>query len=1354
MVGDTWENTSMTITFRSFVRAIAICRSILSASSAAGVLRIGAVVMAVLWGLASAASGQGLVRLRMIDKLPDSTNTVPVALNWNGTIVVGYQVVNTAAGGPREVPFTWPGAGGTAEPLPVPAGIINPEPAAMDATGQIIVGSCLTPGQPRHGCRWSFRVFEDLGPSPSGFDWGLITLDKEGNTAFGYMFMDQQGQTSHLIRWSILNGIEDLGVASGDAQELPIAGSGDGKVAVGWAHLPIDDSFPLRWASSGFMHLPNMPRPPDQQGGNYGFATACNFVGSDIVGQSNGQSFRWKAPGTLTPMPLPPGGELATPMAMSADGYRVCGGANGRAIFWAGDAAPVELNEFLPAHGVPLTGWSRLQQAMVISGDGYVMAGVGVTAANEFGRGFVADLKVDSDGDGLYDDWETDGIPYLDASGNPQRYHLEGANPLRKDVYVEIDAHSGFAPSQTTIDRVIAAFNSAPVPAVIGLPGGLPGITLHATVDETNLPSHAYVHDDWSEYQADKAAHFGTVAERADAANWPAIKVAKAMAYRYGIFATTIVGAYGEGELDTLGSQIYGPRIGGNDFKIGLQGYQPPPGSTLEDFQAACFMHELGHTLGLFHGGGSSRQNYNPNHYSVMNYLWVGARKFGPNAPTSNLNLNYADHALPFLDESALDESVGIRGNLQMQIPIAVRAPGAPGDCNGHSASGGKCFMQGPYVPNTCMNFVPFSGPVDWNNDGVISPSSHTVCADPNALNEPSPGGAAISVNEWSLLAYNFRDSPGYDDLAILGPNPDPCPTLETEMFLASLPPPPPLCVTAIAPGSAQPSTGKLCAFASAATEIAPQSEGPFMVHWQRRDDTQNPPAWMDLADGVLPGGTMIDGSQEGTLNITSAAPNDLGQGTLRLRYRLTDLCGNTATSGESTRTIVQVGLSVTTPTSVVLCPGGSASFAVQVAGATVPPTFRWRVVSSSQVLSDGTLPNGTVVSGATTAAISLANIQRADFGAETFALVCTAQTECEPIDSAPFVVSTAGVIITAQPADVVLPCAASQAVFTIQAAGPSSLTYRWSRNRVPLTDGGRISGAATPTLTISSPQSADAGRYECIATAPCGSATSSEARLDVGSPTIVQDPPLVSPVCPNAAAFFITDAFGTPPIEYQWFKDSVPLDDDNDHRQGSHTAFLSIGPAYPDDLGAYTLHASNACGTFVSQPAILAAVPPLVFQDQPHDVRTCPGGTAIVSLTVAQSGVSYSWFMEDPTTPDSFAQLSDGPLPLPVGSSCGNASGTATSQLHISWSGLGVCGPSVRVVCVISNPCTQVVSDFAHVSLCDVDIDCSGIVSVADIFSFLSSWFEGSPAGDFNHSGQTEIQDIFAFLAAWFSGC
>ena len=55
----------------------------------------------------------------------------------------------------------------------------------------------------------------------------------------------------------------------------------------------------------------------------------------------------------------------------------------------------------------------------------------------------------------------------------------------------------------------------------------------------------------------------------------------------------------------------------GSDFIISLGTFT----GVTDTVMAGTFMHELGHCLGLDHGGGDST-NYKPNYVSVMNYLW------------------------------------------------------------------------------------------------------------------------------------------------------------------------------------------------------------------------------------------------------------------------------------------------------------------------------------------------------------------------------------------------------------------------------------------------------------------------------------------------------------------------------------------------------------------------------------------------------------------------------------------------------------------------------------------------------------------------------------------------------------
>ena len=55
-------------------------------------------------------------------------------------------------------------------------------------------------------------------------------------------------------------------------------------------------------------------------------------------------------------------------------------------------------------------------------------------------------------------------------------------------------------------------------------------------------------------------------------------------------------------------------------------------------------------------------------------------------------------------------------------------------------------------------------------------------------------------------------------------------------------------------------------------------------------------------------------------------------------------------------------------------------------------------------------------------------------------------------------------------------------------------------------------------------------------------------------------------------------------------------------------------------------------------------------------------------------------------------------------------------------------------------------------VTVCLLDINNDHVISVQDIFDYLTFWFAGDLKADFNQSGVIEVQDIFDYLNAWFN--
>lgn len=76
-----------------------------------------------------------------------------------------------------------------------------------------------------------------------------------------------------------------------------------------------------------------------------------------------------------------------------------------------------------------------------------------------------------------------------------------------------------------------------------------------------------------------------------------------------------------------------------------------------------------------------------------------------------------------------------------------------------------------------------------------------------------------------------------------------------------------------------------------------------------------------------------------------------------------------------------------------------------------------------------------------------------------------------------------------------------STAQFSVTAVSSSPLSYRWKKDGVPLSEGGRFQGVQTATLTIVDAQPEDAGLYSVTVTSAAGTKDSQPARLRVLSP-------------------------------------------------------------------------------------------------------------------------------------------------------------------------------------------------------------------------------------------------------------
>jgi uncharacterized delta-60 repeat protein len=164
----------------------------------------------------------------------------------------------------------------------------------------------------------------------------------------------------------------------------------------------------------------------------------------------------------------------------------------------------------------------------------------------------------------------------------------------------------------------------------------------------------------------------------------------------------------------------------------------------------------------------------------------------------------------------------------------------------------------------------------------------------------------------------------------------------------------------------------------------------------------------------------------------------------------------------------------------------------------------------------------------------------------------------------------------------------ASTATLTATAAASNGFTFQWRKNGNPLSDGGRISGATTGTLSISTLIAGDEADYSVVLSSPGQtSLTSQAAHLDVlGIPEITLDP-IQQTADIGGSVTFTGAATGATTLTYQWYYGITALVN-GPGVSGATTNTLTLTNIDFNDAGQFSLKAMNGLGDDTSAEATL----------------------------------------------------------------------------------------------------------------------------------------------------------------------
>ena len=403
----------------------------------------------------------------------------------------------------------------------------------------------------------------------------------------------------------------------------------------------------------------------------------------------------------------------------------------------------------------------------------------------------------DKDGDGLCDDWEING---LTARVNGADVFVDlptmGAKVDHKDVFVQVDymsVTSGSSPhshqlTPSEMAPAIKAFLNAPL---VVNPDGTGGIHLHVdcgltcvmdpvsgatwgsllskatALGETSYPgvdaSGKPLTDSKGKPLVDANGNPLPViaVSPGSALNWTDVyalptnyaATGRLLAFHHAIAIHQMAvsgfdsASTGQSNNDTSDYPLFTKmHTGASDLVVAVGVF--PPSALTAVAVGDTLMHELGHNLGLGHGG-EDFDNYKPNFLSIMNYSF---QQYGLLQNNLQGYTDYSRYSLPSLNEGQLLEAPGLQGPSPSDGTVYGTAWSCPGDPSGSGTNNliNSAKSNIPWDCNTTfLQPSSYKGPYFFYNNGVDYAQILTI-----DINGDGKLSTLRSYTDWDNLVF------------------------------------------------------------------------------------------------------------------------------------------------------------------------------------------------------------------------------------------------------------------------------------------------------------------------------------------------------------------------------------------------------------------------------------------------------------------------------------------------------------------------------------------------------------------------------------------------------------------------